>query len=136
VAACACSSATHDDTSGDAERCSLAAGTYTLHFEAENAGTACPPIPPQTMNVKDGESFVGSTSLPAGVAPGCTAATDTSTCTITESCTSSLRGVKTTIELELVYSTTEITGKETITKTAAVGPSRSTCSYDISTTRE
>ena len=87
----ACTSAPSGD-SGPSGTCPLPSGSFTETFETLDSGTSCPPQLPQTLTLDGSESFLEpapGSGIPGGVTE-CATDVDTSTCTFSASCTTSL----------------------------------------------
>jgi hypothetical protein len=109
--------------------CSLAAGTYTIHYTVQSSSSpGCPSIPDETETVAANETFsnlmAGTTSaMDAGV--NCSS-TDTG-CSVSETCSSAGTGLGIQISTTATVGTNSVNGQvmETITATGV----SLTCNY-------
>ncbi len=115
--------------------CSVVAGTYTEHLVAEAGGTNCPAIPDVTVTIGSNETSMGGGTGSGSPDAGCSVNYDGATCTSTTSCTTTVNGFTSTIEDTFTFDGTSGSGKETIEDADSTGKVLSSCTYDVTITK-
>jgi hypothetical protein len=127
------SGASSSGSSGGGQ-CSIAPGTYKIHYTGAAAnGATCPAIPDQTITVSPSDGGASDAGNPAG----CTISNDAATCTTTVDCTTDTNGFSTVSHSKTTISGTTVTGSSSNKTTQdADGGVLSDCAYDFTWTKQ
>jgi hypothetical protein len=113
--------------------CSLAAGTYTIHYTVQSgSSTSCPPIPDKMTTVAANENasnlMAGSMTM-GGTDGGANCTTSDTGCNVTQTCSETSSGVAFEITVSFTVGTNSVNGQVTETITSPAAGGSLTCNY-------